>query len=367
MNVAAPVSSALLAELTAGDEALDRGTRGPKTELDLLRATDLLGAPFLPVDGGKGWGTTPEGALPIFDVLYVLGGASLPVARIYEGHVNAVRLVTDHGTPDQRSHFADRVMGGAIAGVWAADSEHAVTIKDVALQGVKAFASGLGDVEIAILTAKTDEGLQMVLADVTDAARFDHQSWDVTAMVGSRSGRFDCDGLTLTSTMRIGDPDSMFEEPAFHGGIWRILACYAGAMAAMARLTHAMVDRQGKTDDSLIRHRLGEIAMESQSAIALARCSCLAAESGQSFVSPIADVLFAREAIEQSALRQIAMIERLAGTSLHQTGSQLGRIARNLGLYLRQAQLDGKLAYATAIWTAGQRDTATTVKVWNNS
>jgi hypothetical protein len=329
----------------------------------LLRATDLLGAPFLPVDGGKGWGTTPEGALPIFDVLYALGGASLPIARIYEGHVNAVRLVTDHGTPDQRCHFADRVMAGAIAGVWAADSERAVTIEDDVLKGVKAFASGLGDVGIAILTAKTDDGLQMVLADVSDAARFDHQSWDVTAMVGSRSGRFDCDGLTLTSTMRNGDPDSMFAEPAFHGGIWRILACYAGAMAAMAGLTHAMVERQGKNDDSLIRHRLGEIAMESQTALALARSSGLAAESGQSFVSPIADVLFAREAIEQSALRQIALIERLAGTSLHQTGSQLGRIARNLRLYLRQAQLDGKLAYATAIWMAGQQDTSTTVTV----
>jgi hypothetical protein len=354
VNVVAPVSAALLAKLTAGDEALDRGARSPKTELDLLRATDLLRAPFLPIDGGKGWGTTAEGALPIFDILYALGGASLPIARIYEGHVNAVRLVTDYGTLDQRSHFADRVMGGTIAGVWGADSERAVMIEGSALYGVKAFASGLGDVGIAILTAKTDEGLQMVLADVTDAARFDHQSWDVTAMVGSRSGRFDCDGLTLTSTMRIGDPDSMFEEPAFHGGIWRILACYAGAMAEMAGLAHAMVEGQGKSDDSLIRHRVGEIAMESHAALALARCSCLAAESGQSFVSPIADVLFAREAIEQSALRQISMIERLAGTSLHQAGSQLGRIARNLRLYLRQAHLDGKLAYATAIWTAEQ-------------
>jgi hypothetical protein len=353
VNTAAPVSATLLAALAAGDEALDRGTRGPKTELDLLRATNLLVAPFLPVDGGQGWGTTPEGALPIFDVLYALGGASLPIARIYEGHVNAVRLVTDHGTLDQRSNFADRVMGGAIAGVWGADSERAVTIEDDALNGVKAFASGLGDVGIAILTARTDDGLQMVLADVTDAARFDHQSWDVTAMVGSRSGRFDCDGLTLSSTMLIGCPDAMYEEPAFHGGIWRILACYAGAMAAMAGLTHAMVERQRKNDDSLIRHRLGEIAMESQTALALARCSCLAIESGQSFASPIADVLFAREAIEQSALRQLARIERLAGTSLHQTGSQLGRIARNLRLYLRQAQLDGKLAYATAIWSAG--------------
>lgn len=341
----------LLAALADGDEALDRGTRGPEIELDLLRNAGLTRNPLPQAYGGQGWGTTPEGALPLLEMLMALGEANLPIARIYEGHVNAVRLVIDHGSPDQCQSFADQASSGAIAGVWGADGSQPVTINNGTLTGVKAFASGLGDVSIAVLTAKTPHGLQMILADVSDPARFDYGAWDMTAMVGSRSGQFDCNGLSAQHDQRLGMPDALFAEPAFHGGIWRIIACYAGALTALAHRMRRQIEQRGSADDALTWHRLGLATMEAETARILARAACLAVETQGAAPSAIATVLFAREAVERAATRQFELIERAMGTALHRSGSANGRVMRNLRLYLRQAQLDGKLALATSNWT----------------
>jgi alkylation response protein AidB-like acyl-CoA dehydrogenase len=256
----------LLAALAYGDEVLDRGIRGPKVELDLLREAGLIRDPLPHAYGGQGWGTTVKGALPLFEALMALGEVNLPVARIYEGHVNAVRLVMDHGSAEQCQSFAGQVSGGAIAGVWGADGSRHVTVNDSVLTGVKTFASGMGDVSIAVLTAKTPNGLQMILADVTDPTRFDHGAWDMLAMVGSRSGQFDCAGLSAQRNQQIGVPDALFAEPAFHGGIWRIIACYSGAMTALARELRRQIEHKTSAADALSWHRLGLAAMEAETA-----------------------------------------------------------------------------------------------------
>lgn len=347
----ATLPAALIAALSEGDEALDRGLRGPGRELDLLREAGFTRAPLPQSDGGKGWGTTTDGALAMLDILAVLGGASLPVARIYEGHVNAIRLVVDHGTPAQKSWIAEAVINGAALGVWGADSDTPVSLTaSNCLIGTKAFASGLGDVSIAVITARCALGIQMVLADVTDARRFDYTSWNVTAMVGSRSGQFDCSTMPVGEHGRLGNPDALYQEPAFHGGIWRLVACYAGAMRQIACELNMYAHTCGIADDPLMRHRLGETILEAESARVWAHAACLAVETGLSVSDDIATVLFAREATEQAALRQMATVERAMGTSLHQTPSKVGRIVRNLRFYLRQAQLDGKLSLATSIW-----------------
>ncbi len=348
--------AALLEAVREGDAVLDRGLRGPGPELALLAAEGLLAAPLPVSNGGRGWGTCVHGALPMLGVLSDLGGASLPVARIYEGHVNAVRLVIRHGSPAQRASMANAVLAGGVMGVWGADSAQPVYL-DVAppghvLRGVKAFASGLGDVTLAIVTARTADTLQMALVDATDPARGDQSQWDMDAMVGSRSGWFDCDGLFIGSDQRLGRPGALFDEPDFHGGIWRLAACYNGAMQRVARELALLVEQRGLADDPIMCHRLGLAAMEAQNSFLWAREACLEAESGANANLALSTVLFAREAIEQAAGRQIALAERIGGTSLHQRGSALGRIIRNLRLYLRQAQLDGKLAMAASCWRA---------------
>jgi alkylation response protein AidB-like acyl-CoA dehydrogenase len=342
----------VLAAIRAGDEALDRGLRGPAIELALLGEAGLLSAP-LPADrGGRGWGTSMAGAEAMLQLLMELGGASLPLARIYEGHVNAIKLVLCHGDQAQRERVCARVEAGAILGVWGAERDLPVMIGvDGALAGAKTFASGLGDVTLAIVTARIDGGLQMVLIDATAQGRGDVSDWDVDGMVGSRSGRFDCTGLPAGPSDCLGPVDALFVEPDFHGGLWRLCACYAGAMERLARLTALHVDRGGSRGDPCTAHRLGHLALEAKGAALWARSACLAVEGADtSPADAVALALFAREAIEQVATRLLALVERMHGTTMHRRGSEIGRLSRDLRLYLRQADLDGKLRVATEQW-----------------
>lgn len=350
----------LLAQLRIDDEQLDRGTRGPGPELALLGKLGLLIAPLPESAGGKGWGTSLQGALAMLDVLSALGGASLAVARIYEGHVNALRLVTCLGSAHQRATVASAVIAGGVLAVWSADGADPVRLKtsgdSMVLCGTKAFASGLGDVALAVVSAKTQHGIQLVLVSANDPARFDYSGWDMTAMVGSRSGRFDCDGLPADEVNCLGKVDAFFEEPDFHGGIWRLCACYSGAMMRLVEDLALLISRRDQDDDALARHRLGLAIIEAEGSAMWAREACMAAEVGTDCNRALSAALLAREAIERSAMRLIELVERSGGTAIHGRASPAGRTIRDLRLYLRQAQLDGKLALATGCWQYWHRE-----------
>ena len=337
--------------LRAGDAELDRGLRGPGTEIELIRRAGLLTAALPPDLDGLGWGTTPEGAHALRRTLEALGGASLSVARLYEGHVNAVRLVSDHATQAQRARVAAAIRDGAMMGVWGADSPGLpVTIARDRLSGRKAFASGLGVVSLAVVTARDQAGLNMVLATTTDVVRQSPEAWDMDAMVGSRSGGFDVADLPAEEDYRLGAPDALLLEPAFHGGIWRLVACYAGAMARIAHEAKVTAAGRGAAGDPLPHHRLGEIVLEAETAALWSRAACEAVERGVDADAAVRITLFAREAVERAADRQSATVERLGGTAIHRRDAALSRTLRDLRLYLRQANLDGKLALATALW-----------------
>lgn len=348
----------LLAAIRSGDEALDRGLRGPSAELSLLGEAGLLAAPLPPELGGQGWGTSPDGALAMLELLAGLGGASLPIARLYEGHVNAIKLIAAFATVEQRDQVAGLVQSGTLLGVWGADSENPVQLdpssKVPKLAGTKAFASGVGDIGMAIVTAKATDEIQMLLVDARDDGRADPGSWDVDAMVGSRSGRFDCAGLPAGPKQRLGEPDALFLEPDFHGGLWRLAACYSGALDRIARLLGELLEARGLRSTSPMRDRLGQVAIEAEGAKLWATSACLAVERGEAPAEvAVRTALFAREAIERSADRALSITERAAGTSIHRRDSELGRLTRDLRFYLRQADLDGKLALATERWFAG--------------
>ncbi len=98
----------------AGAAALDRDDAFPEHEVARLHDTGLLTAPLPPAYGGAGLDHGPELAL----ILKALGSGSLVLGRLYEGHVNAVRLVNLYGEPALRRQFARDIAAGALSGVW---------------------------------------------------------------------------------------------------------------------------------------------------------------------------------------------------------------------------------------------------------
>lgn len=341
----------LMAALRSGAESLDRGERGPMQEVACLHKAGWLS------DAGD---LSPN---QLCERLTQIGAASLPIARLYEGHANALALIAASANDAQRLAVEARLRqddGGSPAcllGVWGADGARPVQIvpgeTGQELSGEKAYASGLGVVTLAIVTAQTDAGLQMVLIDARDMSRGNQAAWDVDGMVGSVSGTFMCDRLPAGDAQQIGSPGAMLEEPAFHGGVWRLAACYAGAIQRLAVLCNEVVeaaDASGR-DNPINRARLGSVVIESQTATLWARHAAeVMSDPAANRDAKIAAALFAREACEQAADRTLALAERVIGARLHQRGNEAGRIARDLRLFLRQAALDDKLALATRLW-----------------
>jgi alkylation response protein AidB-like acyl-CoA dehydrogenase len=53
-------------------------------------------------------------------ILRLLGSADLSVARLFEGHVNAVSLVARYGDRAQLESLSERVREGSLSAVWGA-------------------------------------------------------------------------------------------------------------------------------------------------------------------------------------------------------------------------------------------------------
>lgn len=54
-------------------------------------------------------------------ILRIFGAADLSVARLFEGHLNAILLVSRLATADQIGQLAKDVGAGALSAVWGAD------------------------------------------------------------------------------------------------------------------------------------------------------------------------------------------------------------------------------------------------------
>jgi hypothetical protein len=98
---------------------------------------------------------------------------------VFEGHVNAIRLVVRYGTPAQAAAAAADAIGGHLFAIWAAENPDApLRLVGDRLAGSKTFASGAGIaanlVKLARLAAE---------AAVLDALRLAQQSVGIAAFV----------------------------------------------------------------------------------------------------------------------------------------------------------------------------------------
>ena len=108
----------LLPAIAARGTALDDDRAFPVEEVAALRDIGMLTAPLPRALGGSGLGMEPEGAAPLCKALRLIGRASLPLGRLYEGHVNALRLVLRYGSRVQSLSAARDAREGRLFGVW---------------------------------------------------------------------------------------------------------------------------------------------------------------------------------------------------------------------------------------------------------
>ena len=135
-----------LGEMAARRGELDHHAAFPQQDIDLLAQSGLLAAPLPKQYGGIGLGTSAAGALPAMKILGQLGGVNLSLARLFEGHINALKLVVRYATPQQIEHVASDLDAGQMFGIWNTEGRDGVRLKPASagflLQGKKQFCFG---------------------------------------------------------------------------------------------------------------------------------------------------------------------------------------------------------------------------------
>lgn len=167
-------------------------------------------------------GATPSRLQALHELASV---ESLSVARLAEAHTDAVAILHEAG---------GRAEPGKLYGVWASqDPTSGVDLDQTSgrLTGTMGFASGLGIVDRALVTARTDSG--SVLVDVS--VSLDHSNiqattsaWGSPALVDTATGPVTFHGLTVDEDDVIGERGWYLSRAGFWQGACAPAACWAG-------------------------------------------------------------------------------------------------------------------------------------------
>lgn len=350
-----------LQEIAANAMTLDTHDADPSEEIRLLEREGWLTACLPENHGGNGWGSEPSGTGPALTALRRLGRANLSLARLFEGHMNAVKLLWLYADADLQKRSFGAVREGSLLGVWGADLPTAPLTFECAednlrLGGVKQFASGLQSVDHAIVTASTDAGLQLLLAPTAEDDRSDPTHWRMAGMRASRSGHYDFSELEIPRANLVGEPGDYLREPHFEGGIWRYCAAHLGGAEALFDAMRDMLVEKERADDPHQQRRIVECACAVETArLWLIRAASKVEAPGAS-PNAATHSLLAREITEQCCRMVIDRTRQALGMAAHVEGSKVEMICRDLSLFLCQAAPDAKRARAAeALVASGAR------------
>src|SRR6202021_2217087 len=169
----------------------------PAADVAALHESGLLTA-VLPVKCG-GVGLT---GLSLSEVLRSIGSGSLPLGRLFEGHVNALELVLRYGNQERLEFVAEEARAGKLLGVWNTDDANGLRLIHAHgrswLEGRKILASAAGHIERPLVTATDENGRRMiVLPKVGAPDRADVSRWTAHGMRASATGTVDFTGVEI--------------------------------------------------------------------------------------------------------------------------------------------------------------------------
>jgi alkylation response protein AidB-like acyl-CoA dehydrogenase len=327
----------------------------PRFPSDSLRAIAMSGLHrrFAPVaSGGDTFADSRALHDAMFDALRLVGRGDLSVGRLFEGHVNALRLFDWYGNERQQVWLRARLNAGCFFGVWATEPAPGVALaiddKGGGLTGSKSFASGAGGLDFALVTVQPLGGQRrLAIVPADDAARADTSGWRVRGMRATLSGLYHLDGLGLEAHDLLGEPGDYDRDPRFTAGAWRFTAVQLGGIEALLQETRRAMSDAARADP-LRRARFAEAVAATRTAwLWVKACADRAADDHPD--AP-AFAQMTRGIVERAALDVMERAARILGTRSAFDGEHADKIIRDLGLYLRQAGPDHAHDQAALAW-----------------
>lgn len=170
----------------------------------------------------------------LWQLLATLGCADLGVARIIEPHLDALAILHQAGA-DQLNQ------AGSTWGVFAAQGpgtplEGTLNNGEWHLDGDKPWCSLAGELSHALITAKTESGVQLFAVDlrhpgITASTR----PWQALGLPAVPSAGL---GFNNVPAVAVGGPNWYLERPGFAWGGVGVAAVWHGAATAVARRLH---------------------------------------------------------------------------------------------------------------------------------
>ncbi len=328
--------------------ALDEAGAFPEENLADLRRVGALVAALPRALGGRGFGTEPEGAAGAAEMLRLVGRGHLATGRLFEGHVNAVKLVVKYGGPAVVARVADVARAGGLVGLWVTDGGEALRVCGGVLEGGKVFCSGAGHVGHALVTAEGEDGTVMALVEVAEG-RAQAGAMRLSGMRAAVTGRVALSGVVAELVGGAGD---YLRQPEFSAGAWRTSAVTLGGVEALVAVAVGELVGRGRAGNAHQAARIGAMLLAQESAGLWVRKAARVAEGGVADAGDIAGyVNLARLAVERAGLEVIGLVQRGLGLGALVAGHPAERLMRDLAVYLRQPAPDETLTEAAA-WFA---------------
>lgn len=271
-------------------------------------------------------------------VLAAVGAHDLSLAKLFEGHTDALAILREAGEAPPPA--------GTRWGTWCAEPPNARLIvrSDGAgrwlLDGRKAWCSGARTLTHALVSCWTEDGRAMLarVALAQPGVRFDGAGWQAVGMRDSASVDVLFDGVPATP---VGEADFYVRRAGFwHGGAG-VAACWFGAACRVADLLHVQLEgcSPDRPADPHRLAQLGEIATILSATAALLRETAAAFDAAPA-APAMAGALAVRLAVEDAASRTLALASRAFGAGPLCKDARVARLFADLPVFMRQSHAE---------------------------
>ena len=330
---------------------MDEAAAFPAEDVALLQTIGLPACVLPRSYGGFGAGTEPGGQEAIVALLRALGGANPSLGRLFEAHVNAVRLAVRFGTDEQVEAVAQTCRAGHLFGLWVTDPPgRTLRLEDGRLQGAKGPCSGAGHLRHALVTVTgSRDGTRMALITLSGTEAVEPIGTRLHGMRASANGTITLDGMAVPPGAILGQAGDYLREPDFSTGAWRTMAVTLGALDALVDATARQLKARHHDDAPLQQARFGEMLIAQETARLWTEESARWSEQGfAAAADQVAYVNLGRVAVETACLDAMRHAQRALGLAALVQPNPIERLLRDLATYLRQPAPDMVLTEAAA-------------------
>jgi alkylation response protein AidB-like acyl-CoA dehydrogenase len=284
--------------------------------------------------GQRDWGRLAWPELVV--ALEALGRTDIPLSRLTEGHVDALRIHAEAGTEPRP---------GCLYGVWASRSRGTGvraqrTSAGWHLEGTLRFASGAGLLDRALVPVWLDDERSVTLDVDVKGWPVDDSAWQTSAMRLSHSHTIHLDhDVADTGLEQVGEVGFYLGRAGFFPGGIGVAAVWVGGAARVVDLVWGHVGA-GASPTPAAQLRLGHLRTELVAAASTVAAAAGVLASGD-VPQPQALAAETRAVVGAAVRRLLDQARAIAGPAGLAFDGPLTRAIDDLDLYVRQQSTDG--------------------------